>query len=574
MLRRSAALVFGVGVGLFLAQPAVAETIQGDLARRIDEYMSRITPFGFSGALLVAKDGKVILDKGYGMAIRAENIPNTAETVFNTGSLTKQFTAAGIMKLEMQGKLQTSDRIGKYLVGVPEDKEEITLHHLLTHTAGVIDTTGPDYEMAGRDETVDKILKAPLAFRPGARFEYSNSGYTLLAAILEIVSGQSYEAFLNEHLFQPAGMVATGYRLPDRSRRTVAHWYVEAQDNGTPLEKPYPSWNVMGNGEILSTTDDLLRWHLALLGDRILSPQAKSKLYKPFLNDYAYGWDFLETPRGILIQHDGGSSLGSSAEMRRYIDAKTLTVVFCNQAYQGSVLFSPIRDKIETLVFGGSVSMPPKVTVTEASALARFEGRYQLPSGDSLTASLTSQGLELVPRGQDAVSLLTSRRDEKAVYQDLNRRSAEIIRAAAQSDFEPLRKAWKEEEEFARMRDAVKTRIEEFRKITGPFSEVEATGTLPLEGEERATTVALKGPQDERAMRIVWAEGKIVGLRSRRSSEPARLLLQPVSETEFAGYDLGRAENVSFVFALDEKGAITGLSAPREGGSVTASRQR
>jgi hypothetical protein len=249
-------------------------------------------------------------------------------------------------------------------------------------------------------------------------------------------------------------------------------------------------------------------------------------------------------------------------------------MVFCNQAYQGSVLFDPIRNKIETLVFGGSVSMPPKVIAMDRGALERFAGRYVLPSGGRLTASVASQGMELVPRGQDAVSLLTTTVCDKAVCEDLNRRSAEILKAAIRSDFEPLRKVWKHEAEFEGLRAAVKTRMEEFQKAIGPFSDVEATGTLPLEDEEWATTVALEGPQGERAIRFVWAEGKIVGLRSRRSPEPARLLLQPISQKEFAGYDLERAENVGFLFALDEKGAVTGVSAPREGGTVTATRER
>ena len=111
------------------------------------------------------------------------------------------------------------------------------MHQLLTHYAGF---TGPDYQPAGRDETVRKILSSPLEFRPGERFSYSNAGYSLLAAILEIVSGESYEEFLNKHLFRPAGMYFTGYRLPNWEEKVVAHWYVGDKDNGTPLEKPYP----------------------------------------------------------------------------------------------------------------------------------------------------------------------------------------------------------------------------------------------------------------------------------------------------------------------------------------------
>ena len=134
------------------------EIVEGDLAKKLDMYLTRISPFGFSGALLVAKDGKVILNKGYGMAIRSENVPNTLETVFSTGSITKQFTAAGIMKLEMMGKLKTEDLITKYFDDVPEDKKAITLHHFLTHTSGVVDALGPDYVKAQRDETARKTL--------------------------------------------------------------------------------------------------------------------------------------------------------------------------------------------------------------------------------------------------------------------------------------------------------------------------------------------------------------------------------------------------------------------------------
>ncbi|HEX6385166.1 MAG TPA: serine hydrolase domain-containing protein, partial [Anaerolineae bacterium] len=236
--------------------PDSLESVAGELGGRLDKYLTRVTPFGFSGALLVASGGEVVLNKGYGLAIRDEDVANTAETVFSLGSITKQFTAAAIVKLEMQGRLSTADFISDYFDGVPDDKSAVTLHHLLTHTAGVINYTGEDYEMAQRDETVQKVLAAPLAFAPGARYQYSNAGYSLLAAVVELVSGQRYEQFLHDHLFRPAGMRFTGYRLPDWDQRVVAHWYTGDNDFGTPLDKPYPSWNLLGNGDMLSTTDD------------------------------------------------------------------------------------------------------------------------------------------------------------------------------------------------------------------------------------------------------------------------------------------------------------------------------
>jgi CubicO group peptidase (beta-lactamase class C family) len=447
---------------------AGSEIVNGELGRKLDEYMTRITPFGFSGVLLVAKDGEIILNKGYGMAIRSQDTPNTSQTVLNTGSLTKQFTAAGIMKLEMMGKLATEDPIGKHVDGVPEDKQKITLHHLLTHTSGVIGGTGDDYTMAEREATVRKILEAPLEFQPGERFEYSNAGYTLLAAIIEMVSGTPYETFLHKHLFKPAGMGFTGYRLPKWDQRVVAHWYVGTKDNATPLEKPYPSWNVIGNGEILSTTDDMYKWHMALMGERVLSEKAKRKLYKPFLNDYAYGWDALDTPRGLLIQHDGGSGLGSSAEMRRYVDAGVVTVVMCNQSYRGGgVLFSPIRDKIETLAFGGDVRLPPAVLPSELTSLAQFEGTYRLESGGELVASLDQGVLTVTPRGQKAINALISGGADLASYHDANQRSAAVFEAALRDDYQPFEAAFDGKVEGDRVRGFIEMRMESYSAWSG-----------------------------------------------------------------------------------------------------------
>ena len=147
-------------------------------------------------------------------------MPNTAHTVFSLGSVTKQFTAAAILKLEEQG---SSAPIGRF-IGAPADKAGITLHQLLTHTAGLPVYTGDDFEPAGRDETVAKMLAAPLRFPPGSDFAYSNAGYSLLAAIVVLASGEGYEEFLRANLFTPAGLEATGYRLPDWDARVIAHW--------------------------------------------------------------------------------------------------------------------------------------------------------------------------------------------------------------------------------------------------------------------------------------------------------------------------------------------------------------
>lgn len=521
----------------FNGVPAVsAELVKGDLGAKLDTYLTRITPFGFSGALLAAKDGEVILNKGYGMAVRSKGIPNTAQTVFCTGSITKQFTAAGIMKLEMMGKLRTEDPLGKYLNDVPEDKKKITLHHLLTHTSGLVQDVGGDYEIAARDETVKKILAQPLEFEPGTEFRYTNLGYTLLAAVIELVSGEPYEKFLNQHLFKPAGMDSTGYRGPGWNQMVVAHWYNGEIDNGIPLDKNYPYWNLIGNGGILSTTDDMFRWHRALLGEKILSAEAKKKLFTPFLNDYGYGWDILKTPRGTLIQHDGGSTLGNSAEIRRYIDAGIVTILFCNQSHGLTPLFEVVRDKIQTLVFGGEVPLPPPTISRPASEMVKYAGTYKLPTGGELDVTAGDSRLRISGKGKDAFLLLMSNDagDEKAL-DALSQKTASIIQKSAEGVYEPLYEAFAGRLPLDRIK-TMETEMWEMRKSRfGKFENVEILGTVPsLEGGATYARVHF----ERGAPLLIYAWGKNVLQGIQAVPGLPENTFRPVSSTAFLKFDI------------------------------------
>ena len=543
------------------------EVVEGNLAKKLDTYMMRITPFGFSGALLVAKDGEIVLNKGYGMAVRSKNLPNTSETVFSTGSITKQFTAAGIMKLEMMGRLKTEDAITKYFDDVPEDKKVITLHHLLTHTSGVVDALGPDYVTAPREETARKTLAAPLRFKPGEQFGYSNAGYSLLAAVIEKVSGQSYEEFMNKNIFAPSGMKFTGYRMPEWDKKVVAHWYRGEKDNGTPLEKNYPQWHLLGNGGILSTTEDMYRWHLALLEDKVLSAEAKKKMYTPFLNEYGYGWDIIEREMGTLIQHDGGSMLGSSAEMRRYIDAKVVTMLFCNQSFGQRALFEAVRDKIETIVFGGDVAIPPEVAAPHTDVLRKFEGTYKLQSGGQLQARLKNKTLALSAKGQDAISILFDPENpDPARYEELNRLAIAVFEAALKGDYEPFGSILMHKERRLKpVRELIEMRLRMYRPRTGDIESVKSPGTLSslFDGKRAAVTyVELKGEKGSLFFELYWQDEKNVGVGPTPPPGEMALPFLPVSETEFTGYRIDTAIGAKIGFKMDDKGSVIGLTIP------------
>src|SRR5262245_40995200 len=260
--------------------PAAPLVNPSDLGARLDDWLKRA---GFEGSALVAQGSTVALRKGYGMSDREAGIAYDADTVFSLGSITKQFTAAAILKLEMQGKLKVEDPMARFLKAVPEDKKGITIHQLLTHTSGLESDFADDFDPVGRDEYVARALASKLRSKPGEANHYSNAGYSLLGAIVEIASGQPYERFLRDNLFLPAGMKSTGYRLAAWDPKKIAVGYKDGERWGRLTDKPWakdgPYWALRANGAIHTTLDDVLKWHRALQGDAILSDPEKAKMF-------------------------------------------------------------------------------------------------------------------------------------------------------------------------------------------------------------------------------------------------------------------------------------------------------
>jgi CubicO group peptidase (beta-lactamase class C family) len=296
----------------------------------VDRYLDGALPQGPGITVAVARGNDLLHCAGRGLSDHAEKTPATCDTVYDVMSITKQFTAAAILKLEMSGRLRVGDPIGRYLGRVPEDKKAITVHQLLTHTAGLPQSLGDDYDPLSRAELLAQAMKVPLRSGPGEEFHYSNLGYSLLAVIVEKVSGQSYEGFVARRLFRPAGMTHTGYVLPDWERARVAVEYDEhGRAQGRPMDHPWapdgPYWNLRGNGGMLSTARDMFRWHRALADETVLSAAAKRKLFAPHVRipeldgAYGYGWVVMGSGDDRFAWHDGGNdwSLGTLAEFRR-----------------------------------------------------------------------------------------------------------------------------------------------------------------------------------------------------------------------------------------------------------------
>ncbi len=285
-----------------------------DLTVRFDEYMRAAAQASFTGTVLVSRDGKVLFAKGYGNANEEFVVPNTPETKFRLGSITKQFTAAAILLLQERGKLSVRDPICKYVTNCPQAWEPITIHHLLTHTSGIPSYTDVKSAEEFRQLSlmtvtpagfVDTFKSKPLEFTVGVRFKYDNSGYFLLGYLIETVSGQSYEAFLKEHIFGPLKMANSGYDTHDRILKNRATGY--SNRNGARINSDYVDMTVpYAAGSLYSTVEDLSTWTEALFSDSVLSAKSREAMLTVNLANYAYGVTVNRIHNRMVISHGGG----------------------------------------------------------------------------------------------------------------------------------------------------------------------------------------------------------------------------------------------------------------------------
>ena len=356
-------LTFGQATNLSQTRRDVTEgeVVKETSGHQVDTYLTSLESSGFSGAVMVVRNNKLVLLKGYGMANRSSKLPTTHRTLFHLGSVTKQFTGAAILKLEMEGKLRVSDPITKYFKDVPPDKRSITIHHLLTHTAGLPHQVGrcsSREATVGRDDYVKQILATELPSALGQVHSYSNDGYGLLGALIEIVSGEPYEQYLRKHLFAPAGMTNTGYTFSKGELARAARGYQGDKEFMGVLNPAYqetgPAWCIRASGGILSTAEDMYKWYLALRGTRVLSAQAKEKLFTPHVPEqpertsfYGYGWALFTTRRGTkLIAHNGGIGDHFYADFRMYVDEGVNYLIASNVAGHSALDVSSEIDKV------------------------------------------------------------------------------------------------------------------------------------------------------------------------------------------------------------------------------------
>jgi CubicO group peptidase (beta-lactamase class C family) len=418
----ASALIF-----LFLSSLIMAQ----DKAAKIDGLMKLYFDNGqFNGTVLVAESGKIIYKKGFGLADMEWNIPNKPDTKFRLGSITKQFTSLLILQLVEEGKLSLEDKLSDILPYYRADTGmKVTIHHLLTHTSGIPSYTNlPNF---GREisrnpypveEFVKKFCSGDLEFEPGAKFSYNNSGYFLLGAVIEKISGKPYEKILEERIFKPLGMKNSGFDHHDTIMPNRASGYeqsLEGYSNAPYLDMSLP----YAAGSLYSTVEDLFIWDQALYSDRLLSVKTKELIFKPHVQNpggaYGYGWavgkkKLPQSKREVSFVAHGGGINGFNTLIERYVDDKHLIVLLNNT---GGTNLGEMSTAIGRILHGEPYD-PPKKSIAR-TLLETMRGK-NLEAAISQYRELkkaSPQGYEFRPTelNQLGYALLQAERTDDAI---------------------------------------------------------------------------------------------------------------------------------------------------------------
>lgn len=361
---------------------AASITPAQQLTSQIDVYANNETRANnFSGTILIARGGRVLVSKGYGMANIENDVLNTPQMRFRIGSLSKQFTAMAVVILQERRALNVQDSICTYLPNCPEIWQPITIHHLLTHTSGLPDFT---YNLDS-DEAYDSIPKvtrnierlrpSPLEFTPGTKFSYCNSGYVLLGHIIEKASGSSYQTFVRENIFKPLRMLNSGYDFNGRILKHRAAGYSLRGDqllNARQIDMSVP----FSAGGLYSTVEDLYLWDQALYTTKLVSEKSLKLMFTPFKEGYAYGWYVGEKFGRRVVSH-GGMIEGYTAFIERFPEEKVTVIILSNL---DSTPTSRLARELAAIIFNvphkpgkerTAINLNPKV-------YDAYVGRYEL----------------------------------------------------------------------------------------------------------------------------------------------------------------------------------------------------
>lgn len=373
-----------------------------EVIAKIDQILLSAYPATAPGAaVLISKDGKVIFRKGYGLADVEKKVPIQPDMIFRLGSITKQFTAAGILLLVEQGKISLDDEISKFLPEYPTRGKKITIEHLLTHTSGIKSYTGMGGFRAKMQqdttpiELVDFFKNEPMDFDPGTEWRYNNSGYVLLGVIIEKVSGKSYGQYVYDHIFKPLGMKHSFYGTEEASvpNRALGH---SGDGKEVTYSAPMSMTLPYAAGALLSNVDDLAIWNRAMASGKLLKPATWKRAFTPYVlsngkpTTYGYGLEIEQLHGEEVIQHGGG--INGFVTMGYWLPKQNIFIAILTNSDSAEVGPSFVTRKVAATLIGKPYKEYTAITL-DAKKLDEFVGVYQISNG--ATRTITRQGNQL-----------------------------------------------------------------------------------------------------------------------------------------------------------------------------------
>jgi CubicO group peptidase (beta-lactamase class C family) len=388
-----------------IAERLIGTLFGSRMGQELDALVNAYAAQGkFGGAVLVARKGEVLLKKGYGLANYEHDVPNTPETVFRIGSMTKPFTAIAVMQMVEAGRLSLQDTVSRFLPDFPKG-ERITVHHLLSNTSGIPDyIITPEYQTIRRyrvttEQVIDLFRDKPLQFEPGTAFGYSNSGWVLLGLMLEQLTGKRYEEVIRQQIFEPLGMTHSGAEWEQTLIRHRANGYINTGVEITNADY-HDDTGMHAAGALYSTVEDLFKWDRALNGNRLLRQSTLAQMHQPVMEGYGYGWELPVIHGRRVFGHSGGLP-GFTSNYARFIEDDVTVIVASNLS---GAAFSQLTEGLAAVVFGLPYAVPtarPFVSVDPA-VLADYVGEFEVTyfgRTSILTFAIEHERLTMAIRG-------------------------------------------------------------------------------------------------------------------------------------------------------------------------------
>ena len=380
-----------------------AQNQTDSISQKLDEYLLSANKFyKFNGSVLIAEKGKILLEKSYGYKNFATKSLNDSNSIFQIGSVSKQFTSTVILKLQEERKLSLQDKLSKYF---PEFKyaNKITLENLLTHTSGIYNYTNDidDNDSAIVCNPVDKQLvldimfKHSLDFKTGTQFAYDNSGYYLLGLIIEKVTGKSYEENIRDIIFTPLQMTHSLFDFANSKDTNIAVGYKKFNENEQLIAQRWDSTVTYAAGGIFSTVGDLYKWIKAIANKEILSADSWEAALSPHLEHYGYGW-FIDSLYGKKSISHGGGLPGFMADVTFYPDEDAIIILLNNEGYFGEGL-TDINANLSAILFHKPyelMNIRPEIKLVD-SVLKRYVGEYAFDKKHHAFITLENNTLQI-----------------------------------------------------------------------------------------------------------------------------------------------------------------------------------